>query len=224
MFSKKIFVEKQLSLLSLQKTFYTNKDIIMNNEVTELPRRIVPNGLESENLGKFNTLYKNLLSSYVRLPLHLGEEALPKNPKEITEERLSSYIERMTKGLNEEQKNVWQQLYSDAVMQIKVIRQFFDSFPGAEFEVNDNISIPREQRINCINKVESIRSVSEIDVPEDCREYFDKIQNMTKALNEMRDYEKSHGLQHRPMDEMPFYATHADELAQLFIGGYFQKK
>lgn len=196
----------------------------MIKEVTELPKRIVPMGLESEKLGEFNAFYKNLLSSYARLPLHLGEEALPKNPKQITEERLSSYIERMTKGLNEQQKNVWQQLFSDAVMQIKLIRQFFDSFPSAEFEVNYNISIPREQRINCINKVEAIRSVSEIDVPEDCREYFDKIQAMAKALNEMRDYEKSHGLKQRPIDEMPFYAIHADEFAQRYIGGYFNKK
>jgi hypothetical protein len=109
-------------------------------------------------------------------------------------------------------------------MQIKIIRQFFEKFPAAEFEVIDNISTPKEQRINCINKGEVIRSVSEIDMPEYCREYFGKIQSLANALNEMRDYEKSHGLQHRPMDEMPFYAIHADEFAQNYIGGYFNKK
>ena len=224
MFSKKIFVEKQLSLLSLQKTFYTNKDIIMNNEVTELPRRIVPNGLESENLGKFNCLYKNMVDAYGRLPFHCGEEAIPLNPKLITAERFTDYVKKMMSGLTEDGQLVWIKLRSDALMQIKVIRQFFDSFPDAEFDVNDNISIPKNQRINCINKVEAIRAVSEIDMPEDCRKYFDKIQAMAKALNEMRDYEKSHGLKQRPIDEMPFYAIHADEFAQRYIGGYFNKK
>lgn len=197
---------------------------MQKQEVTEMPKRIVPNGLESENLGKFNSLYKNMVSAYVRLPFHLSEEGLPRNPKEISSERLHAYIENLTKGLNEEQKNVWQKLYSDAVMQIKTIRQFFEAFPDAEFEVTDNISIPREKRITCINKVAAIRAVSEIDVPEDCRKYFKKVQALSKALNEMRDFENSHGLQHRPMEEMPFYSIHADEFTQRFIGGYFNKK
>ena len=194
---------------------------MIKKEVSELPTRIVPNNLENANTGKWNVLYKNLVISYGRLPLHLGDKALPKNPKEITEERLSAYIERITKKLNEEQKNVWQKLYSDAVMQIKAIRQFFETFPSAEFEVSDNISMSREQRITCINKVEAIRAVSEIDVPVDCFEYFGKIQAMAKTLNEMREYEESHGLQHRQIDEMAYYAHLADEFAQLYIGGYF---
>ena len=197
---------------------------MQKQEVTVMPKRIVPNGLESENLGKFNSLFKNMVGAYVRLPFHVSEEGLPKNPKEITEQRLSSYIERMTKGLNEEQKKVWQKLFSDAVMQIKTIRQFFETFPDAEFEVTDNISIPREKRITCINKIAVIRAVSEIDMPKDCCNYFAKVQALAKALNEMREFEKSHGLKQQPADEMPYYAIHADEFAQKYIGGYFQKK
>lgn len=197
---------------------------MQKQEVTVMPKRIVPNGLESENLGKFNSLYKNMVSAYVRLPFHLSEEGLPRNPKEISSERLHAYIENLTKGLNEEQKNVWQKLYSDAVMQIKTIRQFFDAFPDAEFEVIDNISTPKEKRIACTNKVAIVRAASEIEVPEDCREYYEKIKALAKSLNEMRDYEQAHGLRQRPMDEMPYYAIHADEFAQNYIGGYFQKK
>ena len=197
---------------------------MQKQEVTVMPKRIVPNGLESENLGKFNSLYKNMVSAYVRLPFHLSEEGLPRNPKEISSERLHAYIENLTKGLNEEQKNVWQKLYSDAVMQIKTIRQFFDAFPDAEFEVIDNISTPKEKRIACTNKVAIVRAASEIEVPEDCCNYFAKVQALAKALNEMRELEKSHGLKQQPADEMPYYAIHADEFAQKYIGGYFQKK
>ena len=193
-------------------------------EVRELPKRIVPMSLESVKLGEFNSLYKLMVEAYARLPFYLGEEALPLNPKEITGERLHSYIEKMSKGLNEEPKKVWQKLYSDAIMHIKSIRKFFEVFPDAEFEESDNINKPKDQRITCINKVAAIRAVSEIDIPKDCREYFKKIQSLAKSLSEMRDFEKSHGLQQRPMDEMPFYANHADEFAQRFIGGYFNKK
>lgn len=194
------------------------------SEVRELPKRIVPMSLESEKLGEFNTLYKLMVEAYARLPFHLGEEALPLNPKEITGERLRAYIEKMSKGLNEEQKKVWQKLYSDAIMHIKTIRKFFEVFPDAKFEESDNINKPKDQRITCVNKVAAIRAVSEIDIPKDCREYFKKIQALAKSLNEMRDFEKSHGLQQRPMDEMPFYANHADEFAQRYISGYFNKK
>lgn len=197
---------------------------MQKQEVTELPKRIVPQGLESTKMGEFNRLYQNLVSAYVRLPFHLSEEGLPRNPKEISAERLHAYIENLTRGLNEEQKNVWQKLYSDAVMQIKTIRQFFDAFPDAEFEVIDNISTPKEKRIACTNKVAIVKVASEIEVPEDCREYFEKIQSLAKSLNEMRDYEQAHGLQQRSIDEMPYYAIHADEFAQRYIGGYFQKK
>lgn len=38
------------------------------------------------------------------------------------------------------------------------------------------------------------------------------------------DYEKAHGIQSRPMEEMTYYANHADEFAQKFLGGYFKKK
>ena len=56
------------------------------------------------------------------------------------------------------------------------------------------------------------------------REYFEKVKAFTDALNEMREYEKSHDIQKRPMEEMTFYANHADEFAQKFLGGYFKKK
>lgn len=193
-------------------------------EVTEMPKRIVPYGKESEKIGEFNMLYKNMVDAYKRLPYHCGQEAIPLNPREITAERFTNYVEKMMSGLNEEQKLVWKKLLSDALMNIKFISNFFEAFPSAQFDVDDSPSTPTEKRFTCNNKVEAVRSVSEIEVPEDCRKYFKKVQAFAKVLNEMRDYEKSHGLQHRPMDEMPYYSIHADEFTQKFIGGYFNKK
>lgn len=129
-----------------------------------IPERIVSDGRRSEKTAEFNALYKQMVDSYMKLPSHLGTEAIPYNPKDITVERLANYVERMQTGLSEEGKKVWQKLYSDALMQIKLIRQFFEKFPDAEFEVDDNINKPKEQRISCINKVEAIRAVSKIDV------------------------------------------------------------
>lgn len=197
---------------------------MLKTEVSELPKRIISNGLQSAKLGEWSRLYKNMVDAYCRLPRHCGEEAIPLNPKEITAERLTVYVDRMMSGLNEEQKLVWKNLLSDALMNIKFIRIFFDVFPVAEFDVDRNPSTPTDKRFKCRNKVETINAVSEIDVPDDCREYFEKIKALAKSLNEMREYEKSHDMQKRPMEEMTYYANHADEFAQKFLGGYFKKK
>lgn len=197
---------------------------MIKTEVKIMPKTIVPNRLLSAKLGEWNTLYKNMVDAYKRLPRHLGEDAIPLNPKEITAERLTSYVNRMTANLNDQQKQVWRNLLSDALMNIKFIRKFFEVFPLSEFDVDRNVSTPAEKRFTCTNKDEAINAVSTIDVPEDCRDYFKKIKTFADALNEMRDYEKAHGIQSRPMEEMSYYANHADELAQKYIGGYFQKK
>lgn len=189
-----------------------------------IPKRIVSNGRRSATLGEFNAAYKLMVESYVRLPLHLGEEALPKNPKLITEERLSDYVKKMQTGLNDEQKKVWQKLYSDALMQIKVIRQFFDKFPDAEFEVNDSMTAQKEKMFRCVNKIEIIDKAAEIDVPEDCKEYFDKVRAMYCGIVELREYEKAHNFPGRSLEEMMNYAENGDKFAGLYIDGYFLKK
>lgn len=189
-----------------------------------IPKRIVSNGRRSATLGEFNAAYKLMVESYVRLPLHLGEEALPKNPKLITEERLSDYVKKMQTGLNDEQKKVWQKLYSDALMQIKVIRQFFEKFPDAEFEVNDSMTAQKEKMFRCVNKIETIDKAAEIDVPEDCKEYFDKVRAMYCGIVELREYEKAHNLPGRSLEEMMNYAENGDKFAGLYIDGYFLKK
>ena len=129
-----------------------------------MPKTIVPNRLLSAKLGEWNTLYKNMVDAYKRLPRHLGEDAIPLNPKEITAERLTSYVNRMTTNLNDQQKQVWRNLLSDALMNIKFIRKFFEVFPLSEFDVDRNVSTPAEKRFTCTNKDEAINAVSTIDV------------------------------------------------------------
>ena len=197
---------------------------MIKSEVTELPKTIVPIGVEQAKLGEWKSLYNSMVDAYSKLPKHCGTEAIPLNPKEITPERFADYVNKMMSGLNEQQQMVWRKLLSDALMNIKFIRKFFDVFPTAEFDVNENIGTPTDKRFKCRNKVEAINSVSSVPVPDDCRAYFDKVKAFSDALNEMREYEKSHDLQKRPMEEMTFYATHADEFAQKYMGGYFKKK
>jgi hypothetical protein len=165
-----------------------------------------------------------MVGSYVRLPFHLSEEALPRNPKLITKERLEEFVKKMQEGLPEEGKNVWQKLYSDAVMQINVIRQFFDSFPMAEFSVDDNISTPRDKRIKCTNKLEAINAASTVEIPTECRDYFEKVKAFVYALSEMRDFERLHGLQSFSMEEMNYLAQNSDKFAQKWLSGGFEKK
>ncbi len=197
---------------------------MIKSEVAELPRAIVPVGVEQAKLGEWKRLYKSMVDAYCKLPRHCGTEAIPLNPKEITVERFADYVNKMMAGLNEDQKLVWKNLLSDATMNIKFIRNFFDVFPQAEFDVDGSPSTPNDKRFRCTNKVEAINAVATVPLPDDCREYFDKVKAFTDALNELRDYEKSHEMQKRPTEEMTYYANHADEFAQKFIGGYFQKK
>lgn len=196
----------------------------MKTETTMLPEKIVSQTMANAKLEEFNTKLKLMVGSYVRLPFHLSEEALPRNPKLITKERLEEFVKKMQEGLPEEGKNVWQKLYSDTVMQINVIRQFFDSFPMAEFSVDDNISTPRDKRIKCTNKLEAINAVSTVEIPTECRDYFEKVKAFEYALSEMRDFERLHGLQSFSMEEMNYLAQNSEKFAQKWLSGGFEKK
>ena len=80
----------------------------MKTETTMLPEKIVSQTMANVKLEEFNTKLKLMVGSYVRLPFHLSEEALPRNPKLITKERLEEFVKKMQEGLPEEGKNVWQ--------------------------------------------------------------------------------------------------------------------
>ena len=196
----------------------------MKTETTMLPEKIVSQTMANVKLEEFNTKLKMMVASYVRLPLHLGEEALPKNPKMITKERLEEYVKKMQEGLPEEGKKSWQNLFSDAAMQINMIRQFFVAFPMAEFSVDDDISTPRDKRIKCTNKQEVINAVSTVEIPTECRDYFEKVKAFEYALSEMRDFERLHGLQSFSMEEMNYLAQNSDKFAQKWLSGGFEKK
>lgn len=196
----------------------------MNTETSKLPEKIVSQTMANAKLEEFNTKFKLLVDSYARLPFHLSEEALPSNPKQITQERLEEYVKKMQTGLPEEGKNVWQKLYSDAVMQIKPIRSFFESFPLAELSVDDNISTPKDKRIKCTNKQEVINAASIVEIPTECRDYFEKVKALCYALSEIRDYETLHGLQSLSMEEMNYLTQNSDKFAQKWLSGGFKKK
>ena len=189
-----------------------------------IPQKIISNGKRSKMMTKFEENYKQMVAAYTRLPFHLGKEAIPLNPKEIDAVRLKVYVEKMTQGLNEDQKKVWQKLYEDATMHIKVICRFFVLFPDAEFAIDPNINKPQENRLTCINKIDVINKAAEVDVPEECKAYFEKILSFKNSLNEMREYEKNHNIQKHSIEEMTYYADHANEYAGKWIDGYFDKK
>ena len=196
----------------------------MNTETSKLPEKIVSQTMANAKLEEFNTKFKLLVDSYARLPFHLSEEALPSNPKQITQERLEEYVKKMQAGLPEEGKNVWQKLYSDAVMQIKPIRSFFETFPLAELSVDDNISTPKDKRIKCTNKQEVINAASIVEIPTECRDYFEKVKALCYVLSEIRDYETLHGLQSLSMEEMNYLTQNSDKFAQKWLSGGFKKK
>lgn len=189
----------------------------------QVPERIVSNGRRAAMSSEFVRMYKLMVESYDRLPSHLGEEAIPKNPKLVTGERLKNYVVKMQTGLREEGKNVWQKLYSDAMMQIKVIRQFFDAFPDAEFEMNDN-TLSKDKRFVCVNKAAVIDKAAETVVSEECKAYFNKVRAMYCAIVDMREYEKAHNLPGRSIVEMMNYGDNAEKFAGLYVDGYFQKE
>ncbi|MBO6031554.1 MAG: hypothetical protein J6Q22_08775 [Prevotella sp.] len=164
-----------------------------------------------------------MVMAYSRLPFHLGDEAIPLNPKDISREKLSDYVDKMKTGLSDDSKKVWDKLRSDAIMQINVICQFFCRFPGAELVVNESISVPKDKRVTCINKEEIIRAAAEVEVSNECFEYYDRVMNLASALDEMRKYERTHELLERNLEEMLYYVRDPDEFCDKFIGGYFNK-
>ena len=198
---------------------------MIKKEVRTLPEKIVSRRLVSINLGEFKRKEQNLVDAYNRLPRHLGNDAIPLDPREITAERLTAYVEKMKATIPEDNKQgrlVWDNLLSDALMNIKPIREFFAAFPSAEFEVD--MAQQPENRLKCKNAMEAIEDVSTVEIPTECKEYFEKVQAFVNALNEMHDWEREHSLQQHPMAEMTYYPNHADEFAQRWFEGYFCKR
>lgn len=198
---------------------------MIKKEVRTLPEKIVSRILVSKNLDVFKRKKQNMVDAYNRLPKHLGTEAIPHDPREITAERLTAYVEKMKATIpedNKEGRSVWDNLLSESLMNIKPIREFFAAFPSAEFEVNP-VTQP-ENRVKCKNTMEAIEAVSTVEVPAECMEYFEKIQAFVIALNDMHDWEREHSLQQHPMAEMTYYPNHADEFAQRWFEGYFCKR
>lgn len=197
----------------------------MKKEVKELPEKIVSRSLVSKNLDEFKRKKQNLADAYNRLPRHLSTDAIPHDPREITAERLTDYCEKMKATIPEDNKQgrtVWDNLRSDNLMNIKPIREFFAAFPSAEFEVD--MAQQPENRLKCKNAMEAIEAVSTVEIPAECKEYFEKVQAFVDALNDMHEWEREHNLQQHPMAEMTYYPCHADEFAQRWLDGYFQKK
>ena len=198
---------------------------MIKKEVRELPEKIVSRSLVSKNLDEFKRKEQNLIDAYNRLPRHLSTDAIPHDPREITVERLTAYVEKMKATIPEDNKQgrlEWDNMLSDALMEIKHIREFFAAFQSAEFEVNPVAQ--SENRLKCKNAMEAIEAVSTVEIPAECKEYFEKVKAFAKALNDMHDWERNHNLQQHPMAEMTYYPCHADEFAQRWLGGYFQKK
>jgi len=198
---------------------------MVKKEVKELPDKIVYRSMVSKNLDEFKRKKQNLIDAYNRLPRHLSTDAIPHDPREITAERLTAYIEKMKATIPEDNKQgrlVWDNLLSDALMNIKYIREFFAAFPSAEFEVN--LTLQPENRLKCKNAMEAIEGVSTVEIPAECKEYFEKVQAFADALNDMHDWEREHNLQQHPIAEMAYYPCHADEFAQRWLDGYFNKK
>jgi hypothetical protein len=198
---------------------------MIKKEVRTLPEKIVSRRLVSINLGEFKRKEQNLVDAYNRLPRHLGNDAIPLDPREITAERLTAYVEKMKATIPEDNKQgrlVWDNLRSDSLMNIKPIREFFAAFPSAEFEVNPVAQ--SENRLKCKNAMEAIEAVSTVEIPAECKEYFGEVKAFANALNDMHDWEREHNLQQHTMTEMTYYPNHADEFAQRWFEGYFKKK
>lgn len=194
-------------------------------EISTLPEKIVSRRLVSLNLDEFKRKEQNLIDAYNRLPRHLSTDAIPHDPREITAERLTAYVDKMKSTLPEDNKQgrlVWDNLRSDSLMNIKPIREFFAAFPSAEFEVNPVAQ--SENRLKCKNAMEAIEAVSTVEIPAECKAYFERVQAFANALNDMHEWEREHSLQQHPMAEMTYYPNHADEFAQRWLDGYFSKR
>lgn len=190
-----------------------------------LPEKIVSRSLVSKNLDVFKRKKQNMVDAYNRLPQHLSIDAIPHDPREITAERLTAYVEKMKATIpedNKQGKSVWDNLLSKSLMNIKYIREFFASFPLAEFEVD--MTQQPENRLKCKNAMEAIEAVSTVEIPAECKEYFEKVQTFSDALDEMREFERVHNLQPHSLEEMAYYAQHPDDFARKWLWNYFKKR
>lgn len=201
------------------------------NVVKELPQTIVSDIEKSRLMACFDEKMNSLIQAYAKLPRHLSTDAIPRDPKNINEDKITKYVEKMKSGLNDEGQKVWNKMLSDALIQIRLIKDFINTFPNAEFVIDDNVSTPADKRIACINKEEVIIDCACIKVSEDCNKYFEKVKNLASAIKALNDYEEENNLiKTRPygipngIEKICYYANHADEFAEKFMDGRLNNK
>lgn len=135
-----------------------------NGKVEPLPEMMVSQELYSDNEIKFTLAWEKVVEAYTKLR-HLNQcaDAIPHNPKEITLERLTAYVENMKDGANEQTVKYYDGILWGAQKDIKTIREFFECYPSAEVDVDDTTMF-FERAIKCKNKADVVEALSLVDI------------------------------------------------------------
>ena len=175
----------------------------------EIPETIVNQAIASKLKKQFNELYEKMVDAYEHLPKHLSEAAFPVNPKMITASWLHEYTQSKRNPLDQESVRRWSQVYTNTIGYVRTIEKFFEAFPDAEIQVEDNSSKTRGERLSCTNKMDMINSAATVEVPEKCKSILRILMNggdiyfMTAKAQEV-------------------YARHPGVLIQNFLNGHIK--
>lgn len=128
-------------------------------------KKVVSQKLRQENSCKFNCEWEQMVGAYALLRnLNLADDAIPHDPKEITLERLTVFVNEKKIGVNEQTKKYYDGILFRATKYIKIIRKFFGTYPQIEIEV-DETNCFFDRALSAKNKADVLDGLSMIDVP-----------------------------------------------------------
>ena len=148
----------------------------------ELPDTIVNQTIATKLKKQFNELFEKMVDAYQHLPKYVSEAAFPANPKMITASWLNEYVQSMQNPLDQESIREWGKVYTNTIGHVRTIEKFFEAFPDAEIQVENNGSVPRRERLSCVNKMDMINSAATVDVPEKCKSLLRRLMNGENIL------------------------------------------
>ena len=137
----------------------------LKGETKPLPEKMVSHELYSDNYDKLMLAWEKVLEAYARLrQLNMSRDAIPHNPKEITLDRLTVFVNEMKIGVNEQTKKYYDDIIFRAKSDIQIIKDFFGNYPKIEVELDEG-TIFFERALSIKNRHDVLIEKSMINVP-----------------------------------------------------------
>jgi len=192
-----------------------------------LPSFVINNQRKRDVETRFADMARDMSDAYKALrDMPDLRYALPQNVKEINQEWLSGEIVRRQKGVKkmplpqrdkQDLLEKWDGIGIDARPYVGKISNFFNTYPIAEVEVDD------DDNVHVTNAEDVSADFGKLEVPALAQEHFERFCAFKQALKNLRDFEAENGIYSFSLSEILPKTSSPQFFAEVWASGNFLK-